>query len=139
MNKEEVNERLRNSFNSMLNHKPTDKELARRKEVEKLVHKEKEDYEKKKKDFYDNPLHWDNNKRRRHNLPVLRGSINKYRSKRYPSFHPTARICCLIEDVIDEVLTDNMKNNEFLGQFVDVKDLGIGDKNLLFVEERRRY
>ena len=66
MNREEVNERLRNSFNSILNHKPTGKELARRKEIEEIARKEKEDYEKKKKDFYDNPLHWDNNKRRRH-------------------------------------------------------------------------
>ena len=134
MNREEVNERLRNSFSSILNHKPTDKELARRKEVEKLVHKEKEDYEKKKTDFYNNPLHWSNNKRRRHHLPVLRGNINKHRSKRYPLFHPTTRICCLIEDVIDEVLTDNMKNNKFFRQFVDVKNIGVGDKNLFFVE-----
>ena len=134
MNKKEVNERLRNSFSSILNHKPTDKELARRKEVEKLVHKEKEDYEKKKTDFYNNPLHWSNNKRRRHHLPVLRGNINKHRSKRYPLFHPTTRICCLIEDVIDEVLTDNMKNNKFFRQFVDVKNIGVGDKNLFFVE-----
>ena len=134
MNREEVNEWLRNSFNSTLNHKPTDKELARRKEIEEIARKEKEDYEKKKKDFYDNPLHWDNNKRRRHHLPVLRGSINKNRSKRYPSFHPTARIYCLIEDVIDEVLTDNMKNNEFFGQFVDVKNIGVGDKDLFFVK-----
>ena len=134
MNREEVNERLRNSFNSILNHKQTGKELARRKEIEEIARKEKEDYEKKKKDFYDNPLHWDNNKRRRHHLPVLRGSINKNRSKRYHSFHPTAHICCLIEDVIDEVLTDNMKNNEFFGQFVDVKNIGVCDKDLFFVE-----
>ena len=134
MNREEVNERLRNSFNSILNHKPTGKELARRKEIEEIARKEKEDYEKKKKDFYDNPLHWDNNKRKRHHLPVLRGSTNKNRSKRYHSFHPTAHICCLIEDVIDEVLTDNMKNNEFFGQFVDVKNIGVCDKDLFFVE-----
>ena len=118
----------------MLNHKPTDKELARIKEIEEIARKEKEDYEKKKKDFYDNPLHWDNNKRKRHYLPVLRGSTNKNRSKRYHSFHPTAHICCLIEDVIDEVLTDNMKNNEFFGQFVDVKNIGVCDKDLFFVE-----
>ena len=135
MNREEVNERLRNSFNSILNHKPTGKELARRKEIEEIARKEKEDYEKKKKDFYDNPLHLDNNKRRRQHLSMLRGSINKNRSKRYHLFHPTAHICCLIEDVIDDVLTDNLKNNEFFNQFVDVKDLNIGDKNLLFVEE----
>ena len=85
----------------------------------------------------DNPLHWDNNKRRRHHLPVLRGSINKYRSKRYPSFHPTAHLYYIVEDVIDDILTDNFKNNEFFNQFVDVKDLNIGDKNLLFVEEMR--
>lgn len=137
MNREEVNERLRNSFNSILNHKPTDKELARRKEIEEIARKEKEDYEKKKKDFYDNPLHWSNNKRRRHHLPALRGSINKNRSKRYPSFHPTAHLCCIVEDVMDDILTDNFKNNEFFNQFVDVKDLNIGDKNLLFVEEMR--
>lgn len=137
MNRKEVNERLRNSFNSTLNHKPTGKELARRKEIEEIVRKEKEDYEKKRADYYNNPLHWSNNKRRRHHLPVLRGSINKNRSKRYPSFHPTARICCLIEDVMDDILTDNFKNNEFFNQFVDVKDLNIGDKNLLFVEEMR--
>ena len=137
MNREEVNERLRNSFNSILNHKPTDKELARRKEIEEIARKEKEDYEKKKKDFYDNPLHWSNNKRRRHHLPALRGNINKNRSKRYPSFHPTAHLCYIVEDVIDDILTDNFKNNEFFNQFVDVKDLNIGDKNLLFVEEMR--
>lgn len=137
MNREEVNERLRNSFNSILNHKPTDKELARRKEIEEIARKEKEDYEKKKTDFYNNPLHWSNNKRKRHHLPVLRGDINKHRSKRYPSFHPTARICCLIEDVMDDILADNFKNNKFFNQFVDTKDLNIGDKNLLFVEEMR--
>ena len=137
MNREEVNEWLRNSFNSTLNHKPTEKELARRKEIEEIARKEKEDYEKKKADFYNNPLHWSNNQRRRHHLPVLRGNINKYRSKRYPSFYPTARTCCLIEDVMDDILTYNFKNNEFFNQFVDVKDLNIGDKNLLFVEEMR--
>lgn len=137
MNREEVNERLRNYFNSILNHKPTDKESARRKEIEEIARKEKEDYEKKRADFYNNPFHWDNNKRRRHHLPVLRGSINKNRSKRYPSFHPTARIYCLIEDVIDDILTDNFKNNKFFNQFVDAKDLNIGDKNLFFVEEMR--
>ena len=137
MNRKEVNERLRNSFNSILNHKLIDKELARRKEkeIKEIARKEKEDYEKKRADFYNNPLHWSNNKRRRHHLPVLRGSINKNRSKRYPSFHPTARIFYLIEDVMDDILTDSFKNNEFFNQFVDVKDLNIGDKNLLFVEE----
>ena len=51
-----------------------------------------------------------------------------------PSFHPTARLFCLMEDVIDDILIDNMKNNEFFGQFVDVKNMGVGDKDLFFVE-----
>ena len=134
MNREEINKTLRKTFDNILNYKPTSKELIRQKEIEEIVREEKEDYEKKKTDFYNNPLHWSNNKRRRHHLPVLRGNANKHRSKRYPSFHPTAHILCMIEDVIDEVLTDNMKNNEYFGQFVDVKNIGVGDKDLFFVE-----
>ena len=106
MNREEVNEILRDSFDKILNYKPTEKELTRQKEIDKIARQEKEEYEKKRAEFYANPLHWDNNKRRRCGLPVLRGKINKYRSKRYPSFHPSARLMCIIEDTLDEVLTD---------------------------------
>ena len=134
MNREEINEALRKSFNDILNHKPTGKELIRQKEIEEIARKEKEDYEKKRVAFYNNPLHWSNNKRRRYHLPVLRGNINKHRSKCYPSFCPTARFFCLIEDIIDSVLTDSMKNSEFFGQFVGVKDICAGYKGIYSLE-----
>ena len=135
MDREEVNEILRDSFDNILNYKPTGKELTRQKEIDKIARQEKEEYEKKKAEFYANPLHWDNNKRRRCGLPVLRGKINKYRSKRYPSFHPTARLMCIIEDTIDEVLTDGFKNNKFFEKFVDIKDMALGDANVFYVSK----
>ena len=135
MNIEETNKTIRSSFNNILNHKPTSKELTRQKEIDKIARQEKEEYEKKRAEFYANPLHWDNNKRRRCGLPVLRGKIHKYRSKRYPSFHPTARLMCIIEDTIDEVLTDKFKNNEFFNRFVDYKDLTLGDSKVFYVNE----
>ena len=130
MDREEINKILRNSFDNILNYKPTGKELIRKKEIDKIARQEKEEYEKKKSEFYSNPLHWNNNKRRRYGLHVLRGNINKCRSKRYPSFRPTARLMCTIEDMIDEVLTDKFKSNEFFEKFVDIKDMNVGDKNL---------
>ena len=76
MDREEVNEILRDSFDNILNYKPTGKELTRQKEIDKIARQEKEEYEKKRAEYYANPLHWDNNKRRRCGLPVLRGKIN---------------------------------------------------------------
>ena len=133
MDREEVNEILRDSFDKILNCKPTGKELTRQKEIDKIARQEKEEYEKKRVEFYAKHLQWDNNKRKRCGLPVLRGKINKYRSKRYPSFHPTARLMCIIEDTIDEVLTDGFKNNKFFEKFVDIKDMALGDANVFYV------
>ena len=135
MVKEEMNKILRSSFNDILNHKPTGKELIRHKEIDKIARQEKEDYEKKRTAFYNNPLHWDNNKRKRNGLHVLRGNVNKCRAKRYQSFRPTARFFCLLEDVIDEVLTDKFKNNELFGKFIDIKDLNIGDAKVYYTSD----
>ena len=41
MNREEVNEMLRNSFNDILNREPTERE----KEIKEIARKEKEEYE----------------------------------------------------------------------------------------------
>lgn len=135
MDREEENRILRSSFNDILNHKPTIKELIRQKEIDKIIRQEKEEYEKKKTDFYNNPLHWDNNKRRRYGLPVLRGRFNKGRIKHYPSFRPTPRSFFILEDVIEEVLTDKFKSNEFFQKFVDIKDLNITDANTFYVSD----
>ena len=127
MYREEINKSIRKTFDDILKHQPTGKELERKKKVDKLARQEKEDYEKKRAEFYNNPLHWDNNKRRRYGLPVLRGKANKYRSKRYPSFRPTAHFFCLIEDIIEETITNKLNINEFFGQFVEMKDVIHGD------------
>ena len=133
MNREETNKTIRDSFNNILNHKPTGKELTRQKEIDKIARQEKEEYGKKRADFYNNPLHWDNNKRRRCGLPVLRGRINKSRSKRYPSFRPTACLFCTLEEVIEEALTDKLKSNEFFNNFVDYKDMDFGNANMFYI------
>ena len=135
MYREEINSKIRKTFDDILNHKPTGKELARKKEIDKLARQEKEEYEKKRAEFYNNPLHWDNNKRRRCGLPVLRGIVNKGRTKRYPSFRPTPRLFYVLEDVIEETLTDKFKNNEFFNKFVDIKDLQVGDQNIFYVNQ----
>lgn len=134
MNREEINKTLRNSFNDILNDKPTGKELARKKQIDEIARKEKEDYEQRKSEFYNNPIHWSNNKRRRYGLPVLRGRTNKCRAKRYPSFRPTARLFCTLEDVIEEALTDKLKSNEFFNKFVDYKDMNLGDAKDFYVQ-----
>lgn len=133
MDREEINKTLRDSFNNILNYKPTGKELVRQKEIDEIVRKEKEDYEQKRTEFYNNPLHWNNNKRRRYGLPVLRGRVNKCRSKRYPSFRPTARLFCAIEDIIEETLTDKFKSNEFFNNFVDYKDMNLGNAKDFYI------
>lgn len=80
--KAEVNDNVRKQFGNIIHGKPPKTE--REKEIDKLAREELGEYRRKKKAFYDNPIHWNNNKRRRHGLPVLRGSVNKYRSKEYP-------------------------------------------------------
>ena len=40
---------------------------------------------------------------------------------------------CIIEDTIDEVLTDGFKNNKFFEKFVDIKDMALGDANVFYV------
>lgn len=127
----EVNETIREEFKQILNAEPTPSD----KEIEEILRQEKEEYEIKKKEFYENPLHWSNNKRRMCGLAVLRGRVNKCRSKKFPSFRPTPRVFFLIEDIIEETLCENWKDNKFFNSFVDIKNIDIGDKNLFFIEQ----
>lgn len=131
MSRDEINKILRNQFKNILNQEPTERE----KEIKELALKDRKEYEIKKAEFYNNPLHWDNNKRRRHGLPVLRGKINKYRIKQYPSFRPSVYFTCLIEDVIEETLcSSRMYEYEFFNKFVDFQNLNIGDKNTYYID-----
>ena len=113
---------------------PNAESTQRNKEIEEILRQEKEEYETKKKQFYENPIHWSNNKRKIRGLPVLRGRINKCRSKKFPSFKPTPRVFFLIEDTIEETLCKNWKNDKFFNKFADIKNIDVGDKNLFFIE-----
>ena len=110
--KAEVNDNVRKQFDNIIHGKPPKTE--REKEI-------------------DNPIHWNNNKRRRHGLPVLRGSVNKYRLKKYPGFFPSVRFFCMMEDLFDEILITTMEDN--LNSFVEVKDLAVGDAKVFRVSE----
>lgn len=127
----EVNEAIKEELKQVLNAEPT----LRDKEIEEILSQEKEEYEIKKKEFYENPLHWSNNKRKMQGLVVLRGKINKCRSKKFPSFRPTPRVFFLIEDIIEETLCEYLKDDKFFNKFVDIKNIDVGDKNLFFIEQ----
>ena len=92
----------------------------REKEFDRLAKNELAEYRRKKKAFYDNPIHWDNNKRRRYGLPVLRGVFNKNRPKKYSSFHLNELLFRMLDDLIDESLGTMLSN---LDSFVDEKNV----------------
>lgn len=131
--KVEVNDNVRKQFDNIIHGNPPKTE--REKEIDKLAREELEEYRRKKKVFYDNPIHWNNNKRRRHGLHVLRGSVNKCRLKEYPRFHPSVKFFGRLDDIITEILVDNFKNNEYFNSFVEGKDLAVGDANVFRVSE----
>lgn len=131
LEKSEANDSIRKQFDNIIHGNPPKTE--REKEIDKLAREELEDYRRKKKAFYANPIYWDNNKRRRHGLPVLRGRINKHRLKEYPGFHPSVRFFCMMEDLFDEIMITTMEDG--FNSFVDVKDIAVGDANVLRVSE----
>ena len=129
--KAEVNDNIRKQFDNIIHGNPPKTE--REKEIDKLAREELKEYRRKKKSFYANPIHWSNNKRRRHGFPVLRGRINKHRLKEYPGFHPSVRLFCMMEDLFDEILITTMEDG--FNSFVEVKDLAVGDANVFRVNE----
>lgn len=132
LEKAKANDKIRENVKEIMKSHP---KTEREKELDRLAKEEKEEYERNKNAFYADPIHWNNNKRRRHGLSVLRGDINKYRSKIYPAFHPSVKFFGLWDDIITETLVDKFKNNEYFNSFVEVKDLAVGDANVFRVSE----
>ena len=128
--KAKANDKIRENVKEIMKPHP---KTEREKELDRLAKEEKEEYERNKNTFYADPIHWNNNKRKRYGLSVLRGDINKYRSKIYPAFHPTVKFFGLLEDIITETLEDNFKNNKYFNSFVEVKDLVVDDANVFRV------
>ena len=127
-----ANDKIRENVKEIMKPHP---KTEREKELDRLAKKEKEEYERNKNTFYADPIHWNNNKRKRYGLSVLRGDINKYRSKIYPAFHPTVKFFGLLEDIITETLEDNFKNNKYFNSFVEEKDFTVGDAKVFRVGE----
>lgn len=96
----------------------TEKEVKLR----EAARKEKQEYLQKKEKFYNNPLHWANNRRRKNGLHVLRGSANKKDRCYFPSFHPTSFLLGIIEDMIEDKLANKLSNGQFFNQFVDYRN-----------------
>ena len=132
LEKAKANDKIRENVKEIMKSHP---KTEREKELDRLAKEEKEEYERNKNAFYADPIHWNNNKRRRHGLSVLRGDINKYRSKIYPAFHSSVKFFGLLDDIITETLVDKFKNNEYFNSFVEVKDLAVGDANVFKVGE----
>lgn len=124
----ETTEFLRENFNEILDHEP-DKKLL------EAARKEREEYLQKKEKFYNNPLHWSNNKRRRNGFPTLRGSANQKDRCYFPSFHPTVFLCGILEDIIENKITSEISNSQFFNRFVDYRDLNVGDCDVIEIGE----
>lgn len=121
LEKAKANDKIRENVKEIMkSHLKTERE----KELNKLAKEEKEEYERKKNAFYTDPIHWNNNKRKRHGLSVLRGSVNKYRSKKYPRFHPSVKFFDRLDDIVTETIVDNFKNNEYFNFFCERKRFG---------------
>ena len=125
-----ANDKIRENVKEIMKPHP---KTEREKELDRLAKKEKEEYERNKNTFYADPIHWSNNKRRRYGLSVLRGSVNKYRSKEYPGFYPSVRFFGMMEDLFDEILITTMEDG--FNSFVEVKDLAVSDTNVFRVSE----
>lgn len=130
--KAKANDKIRENIKEIMkSHSKTERE----KELNKLAKEEKEEYERNKNAFYADPIHWNNNKRRRHGLSVLRGSVNKYRSKTYPAFRPTVKFFGLLDDIVAETIENNFNNNEYFNSFVEEKDIAICDAKVFRASE----
>ena len=132
LEKAKANNKIRENVKEIMKSRP---KTEREKELDRLAKEEKEEYERNKNAFYADPIHWSNNKRRRHGLSVLRGDVNKYRSKLYPAFRPTVKFFDLLDDVVAETLENNFKNNEYFNSFVEEKDIAIGGAKVFRASE----
>ena len=73
-----------------------------------------------------------NNVKRLHGLPLTRISGKKKRKQKEQRkrFILSFKLFDIIEDIVEETLCSQWSDNEFFGEFVEVKNLDIGDKNI---------
>jgi hypothetical protein len=101
--------------------------LEREERIKRLAKEELEEYRRRKTIFNSNPLHWTNNKRRKHHLPVLRGSINKNRTKKYHGFNISREMYSEFEDAVTDAILYHLSLSYF-ENFVSVNDSLVEEK-----------
>ena len=80
--------------------------------------KDCEKYKRARESFYSNPMHWDNNKRRRYGLPVLRHDSNKYKSKVFHSYGLfSPETFEIFEDIIDDAISCSITGESYFDKF----------------------
>jgi len=68
-----------------------------------------------------------NNKLKRNGLPMKKGGSKK--KKKIRRMLRDQRLFNIFEDIVDDVLTSKMKSNKFFTEFVDIKNIHIGQQN----------
>lgn len=73
-----------------------------------------------------------NNVKRRHGLPITRipGKKKRQQKKQKRKHILSFNLFDIIEETVENVLSSKFSQNEFFGQFVEIKDLSIGDRNI---------
>ena len=71
-----------------------------------------------------------NNKLKRNGLPLKRGGSKK--KKKIRRMLHDKRFFNIIEDIVDDILASKFESNQFFNEFVDVKDVHIGEPNRWF-------
>lgn len=90
--------------------------------IKQLAKRDINNYKTKREEFYNNPIHWNNNKRRNAGLPVLRGNLNKYRSKVFRSSVVSSELFKETERAIDKTFSNCTFCNSYFDEFVKVED-----------------
>lgn len=75
------------------------------------------------------------NVKRKHGLPITRisGKKKKKQKEQRKKFILSFKLFDIIEEVVEDTLRSEWFDNEFFNEFVEVKNLNIGDKNILKV------
>lgn len=74
-----------------------------------------------------------NNVKRMHGLPLTRISGKKKRKQKEQRkrFISSFKLFDMLEDTIEEILHSEWSNSDFIDKFVEVKNFGIGEKNII--------
>lgn len=84
-------------------------------------------YNQRKYDFYANPYHWTNNKRKLHGLHTIRKPINNKSRTRFS----TNWVWMIYEELVDKIektIEMYIQSGKLFEDFVDIRKIELGDK-----------